>query len=754
MTAANRRGRKAAGNHEASHETGQLPIPYAAIIQASPLAIFDLLPDGRVRSVWNPAAERMFGWSAEEVIGRYLPIVPDEKRHEFDALRARVFGGESLTGVEVRRRRKDGSPISIRIWTAPLHDASGSINGSMAMVADVTQQKETEQALATSDSRYRRLVESARDVILSVSADGRITSLNPAFEALTGWPVAEWVGKPFGPLVHSDDLSKVLATFARALEGQSVSGFEARVLTKSGKHLVAEVTATPQVVEGDVVEILGIARDVTARVESQAQLRLQATALEAAASAIVITDPRGTIVWTNPAFTEITGYSTEEAIGRTPAMLKSGRHDRAFYQELWNTILAGRVWRGEVTNRRKDGRLYVEEQTITPVRNDRGEIIHFIAVKQDVTVRKQATEQVERQLQDIQALHNIDLAIASSLDLQLTLRIILDQVTARLRVDAADVLLLDAATQVLTVAADRGFSTPAPQRARVRMGEGWAGKAALDRRSVWVPSLARDPAAVPVPAWVTAEGFEVYCAVPLVAKGDVKGVLEVFHRAPLPAEERWMEFLGVLATQVALAIDNITTFESLQKANAELQVAYDATLEGWTRALDLRHKETEGHTRRVTDLAIRLARTLGVGDRDLIHIRRGALLHDIGKIAIPDSILLKPGTLTPEEWGIMRRHPSHAYELLHPVPHLRPALDIPYCHHERWDGTGYPRGLRADKIPLVARIFAVVDVWDALLSDRSYRSAWTKERVREYLREQAGKQFDPAIVQAFLEMEL
>ncbi len=622
------------------------------------------------------------------------------------------------------------------------------------MVADVTQQKETEQALATSDSRYRRFVESARDMILSVSTDGRITSLNPAFEALTGWPVAEWVGKPFGPLVHSDDLSKALATFARALEGQLISGFEARVLTKSGKYLVAEVTATPQVVEGNVVEILGIARDVTARVESQAQLRLQAAALEAAANAIIITDPRGTIVWTNPAFTDITGYSTEEAIGRTPALLKSGRHDRVFYQELWNTILAGKVWRGEITNRRKDGRLYVEEQTITPVRNDRGEIIHFIAVQQDVTVRKQAIEQVERQLQDIQTLHNIDLAIASSLDLQLTLRIILDQVTARLGVDAANVLLLDAATQVMTVAASRGFTTLVPQRTHVRMGEGWAGKAALERRSVWVPSLPDDPAAAAFPQWLSTEGFVAYCAVPLVAKGEVKGVLEVFHRAPLEVEEGWMGFLEVLATQVALAIENITTFESLQKANMELQVAYDATLEGWVKALDLRHEETEGHTRRVAEMAIRLARAMGVGDRDLVQIRRGALLHDIGKIAIPDSILLKSDSLTPAESEVMRRHPAYAHELLYPVPHLRPALEIPYCHHERWDGTGYPRGLKGEEIPLAARLFAVVDVWDALLSDRSYRSAWTKERVREYLREQGGKQFDPAIVQAFLEMEL
>lgn len=180
--------------------------------------------------------------------------------------------------------------------------------------------------------------------------------------------------------------------------------------------------------------------------------------------------------------------------------------------------------------------------------------------------------------------------------------------------------------------------------------------------------------------------------------------------------------------------------------------AYETTLEGWSRALDLRDQETEGHAERVAEMAVRLARALGVPASALVHIRQGALLHDIGKMAIPDSILLKPGPLTDEEWEIMRRHPGYAYELLSPIPYLRPALEIPYCHHERWDGTGYPRGLRGEEIPLAARIFAVVDVWDALRSDRPYRPAWPEDRVREHLRAEAGRQFDPRVAEAFLGM--
>jgi putative nucleotidyltransferase with HDIG domain len=192
--------------------------------------------------------------------------------------------------------------------------------------------------------------------------------------------------------------------------------------------------------------------------------------------------------------------------------------------------------------------------------------------------------------------------------------------------------------------------------------------------------------------------------------------------------------------------------EALQARESALASAYDTTLEGWSRALELRDRETRGHTLRVTAMAVELARAMDVDEEQITHLRRGALLHDIGKMAIPDEILRKPGPLTPEEMAIMRRHPQYAYELLWPIPYLRPALDIPYCHHERWDGSGYPRGLRAEEIPLAARIFAVVDVWDALRSSRPYRPAWPEDRVRAYLREQAGRQFDPKVVDAFLRM--
>jgi putative nucleotidyltransferase with HDIG domain len=247
------------------------------------------------------------------------------------------------------------------------------------------------------------------------------------------------------------------------------------------------------------------------------------------------------------------------------------------------------------------------------------------------------------------------------------------------------------------------------------------------------------------------ENFVCYFGVPLIIKGQVKGVLEVFHRAALEPDAEWFDFLNTLAGQSAIAVEIVTLFESLQHSNSDLFLAYDATIEGWSHALDLRDKETEGHTQRVTGRTVELARLLGVSEADLVQVRWGALLHDIGKMGVPDGILLKPGPLTDEEWVAMKKHPTFANDMLTPIRYLNLALDIPYCHHEKWDGSGYPRGLKGEHIPLTARIFAMVDVWDALTSDRPYRPAWPEEKALGHIRSLSGTHFDPQVVKIILE---
>ena len=239
-----------------------------------------------------------------------------------------------------------------------------------------------------------------------------------------------------------------------------------------------------------------------------------------------------------------------------------------------------------------------------------------------------------------------------------------------------------------------------------------------------------------------------------MAKGKVQGVLEVYHRTPLTLDLEQQSFLESLAAQAAIAIDNAALFDDLQRTNIDLMIAYDATLQGWARALDLRSRATERHTERVTEMTMRLAKAMGIDGRELVHVRRGALLHDVGKIGIPDSILTKPGPLTDEEWEIMRRHPQYAFDMLKPIAYLRSALDIPYAHHEHWDGTGYPRGLKGEQIPLAARLFAVADVWEAMIAeDRPYRQPSSEGEVRRQIRALAGTQLDPEIVELFLKME-
>jgi len=371
----------------------------------------------------------------------------------------------------------------------------------------------------------------------------------------------------------------------------------------------------------------------------------------------------------------------------------------------------------------------------------------------DAQTRIQALNvDLAERLERITALHEIDKAITGSLDMNTTLKVVLEQVTRRLHVDAAAILLYRPSSESLRYGAGLGLGGTDLQRTNLRVGEGFAGRAALDRELVIVSDPEEFRQGFVRSAYLGAEKFESYVAFPLVAKGELQGVLELFHHSRLETDDDWRAYLVTIGMQAAIAVDSSSMFNDLQRSHQELRLAYDATIEGWARALDLKDEETEGHSRRVTELTVRLAESMGMSEEEIVHVRRGALLHDIGKMGIPDSILLKPGKLDSSEWELMKRHTIFARDFLAPIPFLRDAIDIPYAHHEKWDGTGYPRGLAGEQIPLAARLFAVVDVYDALTNDRPYRAAWSKERTLAYIREQRGVHFEPAVVDAFLEL--
>ena len=456
-----------------------------------------------------------------------------------------------------------------------------------------------------------------------------------------------------------------------------------------------------------------------------------------------------------------------ELVGKDPLELVVPE-DRGEAARALARVLAGEpVDRFRVRVRPPCGRTVVLELRGRIIRDDRGRVVETFHIARDVTAQVRLEEELQREVESakrrlrrLRALYEIDVAILGATEGRVSLGVALDRVRDELEVDASNLFEWDAAGGALRLRVVRGFRAPDPglEGRRLALGEGFAGRVASDGATLVVPDVEAaleqgGIAATPeVERFVREEGFRAYVGVPLTARGELRGVLGMFFRRPFTPDPEWLEFAETMAGQIAIALDHAGTLEDLRRANRELERAYDATLEGWVRALDLRDQGTEGHTQRVTELTLKLARRLGVSEGELVHLRRGALLHDIGKMAIPDRILLKPGKLTDEEWTLMKRHPVYAYEWLKHIEFLRPALEIPYSHHERWDGTGYPRGLKGEAIPLAARIFAVVDAWDAMTSDRPYRKALSREQAVEELRKGAGTQFDPRIVEAFLQM--
>jgi PAS domain S-box-containing protein len=395
----------------------------------------------------------------------------------------------------------------------------------------------------------------------------------------------------------------------------------------------------------------------------------------------------------------------------------------------------------------KDGKTQYFDTALAPIRV--GErTTGYVGVNIDVTEHVTAEIKIRNNMARLSALRDIDQVILGGNDIRSVMDGICKHVSDLLHVNAVEILRYNASSLSLEVLARRDIKAY-PKFNHFPVNDDIASKAALEQKIIHERDFSNFLKNFSSCKLLQNENFSTYIAMPLVAKGFVRGVLEVFHHSDLNPDDEWWELAHALANQAAIAVDNLSLFQDLQRSNADLCLAYDLTLEGWSKALEIRDQETEGHAKRVTSLTVRLTEAMGVPISETIHIRRGALLHDIGKMGIPDKILHKPGPLTDEEWEIVKKHPQTAFELLLPIPFLRKALDIPYCHHERWDGTGYPRGLKGEEIPLAARIFSVVDVWDALTSDRPYRAALSHQKAAKYLRENSGLHFDPEIVRTF-----
>ncbi len=369
-----------------------------------------------------------------------------------------------------------------------------------------------------------------------------------------------------------------------------------------------------------------------------------------------------------------------------------------------------------------------------------------------LVLEKEVSHQLNLKQSQLGALMHAGHAINSSLGPKRVLEEVMDSLIALMRAERGFLMLRDPDGE-LSVRTARGLDHINLDEEEFKVSKTVVRQVAESGKPILARDAQEDPRLDAVTSVLVHQLRSILCT-PLKLKNELKGVLYVDNRARAGIfGESDLSLISAFADQAAVAIDSAELFEKLQESHRELERAYQATLEGWVRALDLRDKETEGHTQRVTALTQRLARLMGVDEQTLVHIRRGALLHDIGKMGIPDSILLKPGDLTEDERKLMQKHTVYAYEMLSPIDFLVPAIDIPYCHHEKWDGTGYPRGLKGEEIPFAARIFPVIDVWDALTSKRPYHEAFPPEEVRQRIKIDSGKHFDPRAVEAFLDLK-
>lgn len=659
------------------------------------------------------------------------------------------------------------------------------------------------EAALEAESRFRKAIEnSILAGVMATDLEGRQSYVNPAFCRMVGWTEAELLGA-MPPFAYwpEEEIESITDAFSVATSEEGLpSDFELIFQRRNGERFDAYLLVSPLTGEdGRLTGWLSSVYDVTARKQSEENARRQKARAEALAriasrlnarlnlqavyntvceeTARALNTPISILLVFDPENRSLKWGAgcgvPDHAGGRfQPIKLKDERVEPAEFSgtfqildlqaltelsdvqliaELKIRSCAG-LWLAQ--GGRPLGLLLAVDRV-----NSRKFSEEEMAVLQGVgdqaiqaIVNARMFNEIELRLEQLRALHDVDQAISASMDLRITLNVLLDHMLKLLSVDAVDVLLYNGLTQELEFTVGRGFRSVLPMGYRSHVTTGYASRAVLGRGPVLYHPIDESHLDPELLATVKREGFVAYYGAPLLAKGQVNGVLEILSRSPIQISPEWSELVEAFIGQAAIAVDNVTLFKDLQRTNDELVAAYDSTLEGWVRALEIRDCTSSGQIQRVVDLTLELSRRLGLKDEELIHIRRGALLHDIGNIGVPDHILQKAGRLTDDELEIMRRHPVYGYEILSPITYLRNAVDIPYCHHERWDGSGYPRRLRGAEIPQTARIFAVVDVWDALTTDRPYRQAWSLEQARLYLIEQAGKQFDPDVVRTFLAM--
>ncbi len=743
----------------AEEEIKKIQYQQELILNSAGEGIFGLDIEGRHTFV-NPAAAQMLGYSFEEMLGKNSHILLHHTNSDGSSCREEkcpvyrtYHNGESTYQGHAEFWRKDGSSFPI-LYSSNAIEEDGKRVGAVVTFRDISEQVEATREIA----RLAQVVEQASVTVAITDLDGDLVYVNPYFEKSSGYSVDEALGNNPRMLKsgHQDNAAyeELWETIAKGKTWHNMLVNK----RKDGSLYYEDTNIFPiKTEEGEIINYAAVKREITAEVEANKALKeekdFSERVINTSNALIIGLDKDHLIRIFNKGAEITTGYKKDDVLGKDWFLLAFRSDVKEEMNDVWETswgtishTYINPIWT-------KSGEKRIVSWQSTGFYEDLDEEKQLLlSIGEDITERKESEEQIRLQNSRLEALFSIDREILSNTDIKATLDVVLAQVKKGLRVDAANILVFDPSIQSLERKVLFGFNADQSDYKRLRLGKGLAGKTALERKTTFIQNLNKEDNLFAQTPSLLSENFNSYFGLPLLAQGKLKGVLEIFHRSTLDPNAEWLKFLDMLAGQAAIAIDRISLVENLEKNNTELRLAYDTTLEGWARALELRDMETIGHSRRVTDLTVELSIAMGIDRRLMDHIRRGALLHDIGKMGVPDAILNKPSPLTDIEWTVMKQHPVMGYEMLKEIVYLKPALDIPYSHHERWDGSGYPIGMHGEAIPLSARVFAVVDVYDALTNNRPYRKAWSKTETLARIKEQSGKHFDPQVVEVFIKM--
>jgi PAS domain S-box-containing protein/putative nucleotidyltransferase with HDIG domain len=583
-------------------------------------------------------------------------------------------------------------------------------------VRNALEQKQNRETRKQTEAHLKfqsELIKNVYDAIYSLDVHFNITFWNHTAETIYGWKFEEIIDRSESIYLQTEYLDYSFREIIHQLETKNAVQVNLIQYNKSGQKFdIESKIRSLRDEQGEISGYVFVNRDITQRraaerslAESEEKFRQLAENIH---EAFMLTDSSlEKIIYTSPAFDEVWGQ-TNESLALNPNALQESIHP----DDLEAVINSRKQLLTQGIPMDIEHRIIYADQSIHwvhsrayPVFNEQKQIVRIAGIAEDITDR----------------IKSVELLLQSH-----------DRLRRAEQVSQSGYWEFDLNTQLVR----------ASQGARLIYG--------LEEKTWTIPQVQQ----LPLPQYRIVLDTAMRNLITNQSPYDIEFQIIRPTDHKIIAIHSVAEF-DFSRNVVFGIIQDITVRKNAEdernKSAEELRVAYDATIEGWSQAMDLRDEDTEGHTQRVTATTLKLAREIGIPEERLIYIRWGTLLHDIGKLGVPDSILLKPDSLTPEEWSVMRKHPEYAYRMLHPVEYLRPAMDIPYCHHERWDGTGYPRGLKGEEIPLAARIFAVIDVWDALTSDRPYRKAWPKEKAFKYILDQSDKHFDPQVLKVFVQ---